>query len=131
MSGSREVELKLELPLAKAARLLERSLNRLGASKGFKQHLVSVYYDTGKRALHKRGLTLRIRSDGKRRIQTVKADDETSASMFDRLEWETEIKGDGPDLKAAARTPVGDVLDGKRASKPLVPVFETVVDRTT
>ena len=39
----------------------------------------------------------------------------TSAYIFDRLEWETEIKGDKLDLKAAARTPVGDVLHGSRA----------------
>jgi triphosphatase len=74
---------------------------------------------------------LRIRSDGKRRVQTIKAVDTTSAYIFDRLEWETEIEGDKLDLKAAARTPVGDVLHGSRAYKLLVPIFETVVDRTT
>ena len=47
MSVSREVELKLELPTAEAARLLERSFNRLEGSKGIKQHLVSLYFDTG------------------------------------------------------------------------------------
>jgi hypothetical protein len=51
--------------------------------------------------------------------------------MFGRLEWETEIEGEGPYLKAAARTPVGDAVGGKRASRPLGPVLETVVDRTT
>ena len=38
---SREVELKLELPIAAAARLLERSFNRLEGNQGIKQHLVS------------------------------------------------------------------------------------------
>jgi triphosphatase len=131
MSVSREVELKLELPIAKAARLLERSFNRLWGSTGIKQHLVSVYFDTGKYALRKQGLTLRIRSGGKRRVQTVKAVDAASACIFDRREWETEIGGDKLDLKAAARTPVGDVLHGRRGSKLLAPIFKTVVDRTT
>ena len=74
---------------------------------------------------------MRIRSGGKRGIQTIKAADTTSACIFDRLEWETEIKGDKPDLIAAARTPVGDVLHGSRTSKLLAPIFKTVVDRTT
>jgi triphosphatase len=89
-----------------------------------------VYFDTGKHALRKHRLTLRIRSGGKRRIQTIKAVDTASARIFDRLEWETEIKGDKPDLIAATQTPVGDVLHGSRASK-LAPIFKTVVDRTT
>ena len=131
MSVSREVELKLELPTAEAARLLERSFNRLEGSKGIKQHLVSVYFDTGKHALRKQGLTLRIRTGGKHTVQTVKAVDTTSASIFDRLEWETEIEGEKLDLKAAARTPIGDVLHGSRAYKLLLPIFKTVVDRTT
>jgi inorganic triphosphatase YgiF len=131
MAVSREVELKLELPIADTARLLERSFNRIDGNQGIKQHLVSVYFDTGKHALHKRGLTLRIRSGGKRRIQTIKAVDTTSACIFDRREWETEIKGDKPDLIAAARTPVGDVLHGSRATKLLAAIFKTVVNRTT
>ena len=52
--------LKLELPIAAAARLLERSFNRLEGNQGIKQHLVSMYFDTGKHALRKHGLTLRI-----------------------------------------------------------------------
>ena len=130
MSVSREVELKLELPIAKAARPLARIFNRLWGT-GIEQHLVSVYFDTAKHALRKQGLTLRIRSGGKRRVQTIKAVDTASACIFDRLEWETEIEGDKLDLKAAARTPVGDILHGSRASKLLAPIFETVVDRTT
>jgi triphosphatase len=130
MSVSREVELKLELPVAEAARLLERSFNRLEGNQGIKQHLVSVYFDTAKQALRKRGLTLRIRSGGERRVQTIKAVDTASACIFDRLEWETEIEGNKPDLKAAAQTPVGDLLQS-RAPKLLAPIFETVMDRTT
>ena len=129
MSVSREVELKLEMPVDEVAGV-QRSLRR-GLGEGIKQHLISVYFDTGKRALRKRGLTLRTRSDGKRRVQTVKAADTTSAYIFDRLEWETKIEGDKLDLKAASRTPFGDVLHGSRAYRLLVPIFETVVDRTT
>jgi triphosphatase len=129
VSVSREVELKLEMPVAEVARVQRSLRRRLG--EGIKRHLISVYFDTGKRALRKRGLTLRTRSDGKRRVQTVKAADTTSAYIFDRLEWETKIEGDKLDLKAASRTPVGDVLHGSRADGLLVPIFETVVDRTT
>ncbi len=85
MSVSREVELKLELPIAAAARLLERSFNRLEGNQGMKQHLVSVYFDTAKHALREHGLTLRIRSGGKRRVRTIKAADTASASSSLRL----------------------------------------------
>ena len=114
MSVSREVELKLELPIAAAARLLERSFNRLEGNQGMKQHLVSVYFDTAKHALREHGLTLRIRSGGKRRVRTIKAADTASAYIFDRLEWEIKIEDDKLDLKAAGRTPVGDVPHGSR-----------------
>jgi triphosphatase len=130
MSPSHEVELKLELPIEEISGRWGRGLRRR-AGRGVKQHLVSVYFDTGKRALRAHGLTLRVRSDGRHRVQTVKADDTVSAGTFDRREWESEIKGNGPDLKAAARTPVGGVLDAEHASRVLAPVFRTLVDRTT
>jgi hypothetical protein len=76
VSVSREVELKLEMPVAEVVRVQRSLRRRLG--EGIKRHLISVYFDTGKRALRKRGLTLRTRSDGKRRVQTVKAADTTS-----------------------------------------------------
>ncbi len=98
------------MPVAEVIRV-RRSLRR-GLNGGIKQHLVSV--DTGKHALQKRGLTLRTRSDGKRRVQTFKAADTTSAYIFDRLEWEIKIEDDKLDLKAAGRTPVGDVPHGSR-----------------
>jgi CYTH domain len=85
VSVSREVELKLELPIAATARLLERSFNRLEGNQGMKQHLVSVYFDTAKHALREHGLTLRIRSGGKRRVRTIKAADTASASSSLRL----------------------------------------------
>ena len=129
MSVSREVELKLEMPVAEVVRVQRSLRRRLG--EGIKRHLISVYFDTGKRALRKQGLTLRIRTGGKHTVQIVKAVDTTSASIFDRLEWQTEVEGDKLDLKAAARTPVGDVLHGSRASERLLPIFETVMDRTT
>jgi triphosphatase len=130
MSESREVELKLELPIEERAGRCARGLCRR-AGRGIKQHLVSVYFDTQKRALRAHGLTLRVRSDGEHRVQTVKVAETASAAMFDRREWESEIEGNGPDLRAAGRTPVGGVLDRKHAAKVLAPVFRTVVDRTT
>jgi inorganic triphosphatase YgiF len=87
-----------------------------------------VYFDTPKSKLQKYGLTLRVRSVGERRIQTIKAG-VSGAGMFDRSEWESEIDRDEPDLNLAAGTPVADLLAGRRSR--LRPVFKTVVDRTT
>lgn len=121
----REIELKLELDPAEAADLRTRILPALGAAAPAR-HLASVYFDTPKQALRRKGLTLRIRFDGERRTQTIKAGG--GAGLFDRSEWETEVAGDTPDLKAAAKTPVRAVLH-RRAR--LGPVFETLVERTT
>jgi CYTH domain len=50
-----------------------------------KQYLVSVYFDTAKHALREHALTLRIRSGGNRRVQTIKVADTASASSSLRL----------------------------------------------
>src|SRR5260370_38887035 len=72
MKAPREIELKLEIT-AEGLRKLERSellrgnhLPRKGAE------LVSVYFDTRRLKLRKRGLSLRVRHMDGRHLQTVK-----------------------------------------------------------
>ncbi len=88
-----------------------------------RQNLRSVYFDTSNGKLRKKGLTLRVRHAGNTRLQTVKSEAE---SAFARGEWECEIESDLPDLAKLDDTPLA------RLKKPnLIPVFETVVTRTT
>ena len=127
---ARERELKLELDAAAARDLRERRLKRLGAEAGGRQALSATYFDTKKRALQKRGLSLRLRTEGGRRIQTLKGPNE-GGGLFDRLEWSIEVSGDVPDLSGLAATPLHDLVSDERLQGRLRPVFTTEVERTT
>jgi inorganic triphosphatase YgiF len=123
-----EIELKLEVP-PKTIRALKRmrSLRRNGHPRD--KDLVSVYFDTAKHKLRKHGMSLRVRHAGDARVQTVKADRESAAGLFQRHEWEAPIASDTPDLRAARHTAL-DRLNGKKLARTLAPMFETRVHRT-
>lgn len=129
-AGSREVELKLRVPpdrlqqLAACPVLADRAL-----APPRRRELASTYFDTPDRRLARRGLALRVRRVGRRRIQTLKAASQGTSALADRAEWEVPIAGEAPDLAAfpdpAAREAAGLVLPGE-----LAPVFETRIERT-
>jgi triphosphatase len=126
-----ETELKFEIDAA-GAKALAKHLDL--ASLGQTRKLRSVYYDTPETDLRDHGLTLRVRDDGKRRIQTVKQS-VLGGSGIHRGEWETVLgAGSGsalsPDLDAAARTPLGEVLS-RRELAFVRPAFEVEVKRVT
>src|SRR5439155_26255193 len=91
------------------------------------ESLVSVYFDTNRLKLAKRGLTLRVRRVGRKHVQTIKA---SNGGLFERGEWETPVANDHPDLKAARGTPLSPLL-GKKTRNQLHAVFETRVRRRT
>src|SRR5262249_57024426 len=93
------------------------------------RELGSVYCDTAKHALRKRGISLRVRHIGDERLQTVKANGQSAAGLFARREWEKRIRSDTPDLRAVRRTAL-DGLDSKKLARTLKPVFETRIRRT-
>jgi inorganic triphosphatase YgiF len=127
----REIELKLELPAGEAARL-KRALRedpRL-AEPPRTDLLVSTYFDTDRRDLREAGVSLRVRREGKRSTQTIKQSEGPAAGSFDRAEWERDIVGGKPDLKAAEGTALAPLLS-KRLRARLKPVFRTAVNRTT
>jgi inorganic triphosphatase YgiF len=126
MSAPREIELKLDLP-ADAVASLTRSAVFKGARRKTK-NIVSVYFDTANFELRKSGFTLRVRRDGRRRVQTVKQEGERGA-LLARNEWEQPIRGTQPDLAAARQTALKSILSKKLARK-LKPMFETSVRRT-
>ena len=122
-----EVELKLELDPADVAALLRSSRTR--ASEDESHHLVATYFDTPDRAVWQSGYSLRIRRDGRRRIQTVKASGEPAAGLFARGEWERAVCGDTPVLDAAS-DPLLQAI-GQEAAARIAPVFVTDVKRRT
>lgn len=105
-----------------ASRSLRPADGRLAKHK----YLVSTYFDTPKHILKRNGVSLRVRQAGKRRIQTIKT---ANGISFGRGEWEHELEGSEPDLRAARGTALEPLLS-KRLRRKLDPVFATHVHRT-
>jgi inorganic triphosphatase YgiF len=128
---SSEVELKLELA-PHALHSFETSpwLHELTDRAGKREDVVSVYFDTPKFRLHKSGVSLRVRSIGTRRVQTIKASTHGLGGPLARDEWEDEIGSETPDLSLAKKTPLRPLMS-KKLERKLKPVFETSVERFT
>jgi inorganic triphosphatase YgiF len=124
MKSAQEIELKFAAS-AEALRLMQQRLPAKTQNTKPKT-LVSVYFDTANLKLHKRGLSLRVRRDGKHQLQTIKAGDGQGVV---RGEWEHETTSDGPELKAARGSPAYELLAKKKVRRALKPVFETRVTR--
>lgn len=125
-----EVEIKLEVSPDMAGRVPELPwLREIASGPARQDTLVSVYFDTAKQKLRARGLQLRVRHVGGKRIQTIKAENKGASSGLGRGEWEEEIAGDSPDLRLAKGTPL-EKLVTRKLKRKLRPVFETVIERT-
>lgn len=120
-----ELELKFDIDAAEAERLLEQ----LGpGTPARRQTLTSVYFDTPDARLRRNGLVLRIRSDGRRKVQTVKS--RGANGGFQRGEWETPVTGLNPDFAAVAQTPLVEIC-GREDCAALQPVFKVCVERVS
>ena len=104
MKPPREIELKLEVPEQALARLTRNPLLRT-IQDGIRRStsLVSLYYDTDSQKLRKHGLTLRVRRIGRRYLQTIKRENNTS-TLMNRCEWEYDIAAAKPNLALAEDT---------------------------
>lgn len=125
---SSEVEIKLTLPRHGLRKLQAVPWVHSLAKQAVTRTLISTYYDTADFALQKKGITLRIRHLGERRIQAIKAID--SGMPFARHEWEQDISGDRPVYKTIKGVPAHKLLKGIFPHE-LKPVFKTRVRRTT
>lgn len=131
----RPIAIETELKLAARARDLpavRRALEAMAAEPGTaprasRARLVSTYYDTPDRALARRGSSLRVRHQGRKFVQTVKAVPLPGDSGLARGEWEDRVKGEQPDPLAARS---GPFLSPDIAGR-LQPLFRTEVSRVT
>lgn len=117
-----EIELKLDVTPQSAAFI---AASDLFASEPEVRKMKAVYFDTPDRALSAAGFSLRIRSAGQSRVQTVKADGPASAGLFVRSEWEMDVEGDTPVLDHT--TPIRAMLGA--ACDTVSRVFEVSVER--
>jgi inorganic triphosphatase YgiF len=129
MSPPREIELKFDVPFDSLSRLTGSSLLK-GAAMSARRpaDLVSVYFDTDKLNLRRKGLSLRVRRIGRRLVQTVKQENRANGPLLARGEWEREIHTQQPDLDVAHDNALAHMLN-KKVRRGLKPVFETHVRR--
>ena len=110
-------------------RLTASSLLRKASRSAAKPvNLVSVYFDTDKLQLHRKGLSLRVRQIGRHHVQTIKQENSGNTALFARGEWEHNVPSKQLDLDAARETALAPLLT-KRLCRALKPVFETRVRR--
>jgi len=118
-----EIELKLELSPEDLDRFAASGL--LGEPARTEQQR-SVYFDTRGRDLYQSGFTLRIRTVGAARTQTIKATG-PGASVFARPEWEQPLSADEPVVDHT--TPLAAAFDLE--PDDLEPHFTVEVERRT
>lgn len=127
-----EIELKLQVPDA-ARRAVEAWVAASGARR---QHLVATYFDTAERGLAQARLALRIRKQGRRRVQALKG---PGPDAMQRFEHEVDLPpaaGPLPDIACHAGTPCGERLaqllaPGVGGVPALLAQFQTDIWRRT
>lgn len=127
-----ETELKLSWPDAGVGALpLARALGRPPLRR---QWLDATYFDTVDRLLLRRKMALRLRREGRRWVQTLKASDSGSGGLSVRSEWETPaklVRGEPRiDLARLADSPLPRLLQKRGGTKALLAVFGTRFSRT-
>ena len=123
-----EFELKLLAP-AGGLDLLRQApvIARHAGDGGVAHRLDAIYYDTPDRILLRHGLSLRVRRNGRRYVQTLKRAP-VHGQPFVRGEWETPVSSATPDLALLPVSEIGAPLDALAASA-LDAIFVTKVRR--
>ena len=134
MSSARESELELKVELTRDQLQRVRwhpALGDLAAAEPVTRNLRSIYFDTPDHRLRALDISLRVRSDGERWLQTVKAGTAVRNGVSNPLEMEVAVERPEPDLELIDNRKVRRKVEKAIARSILEPVFETVVERTT
>jgi adenylate cyclase len=94
------------------------------------QNLVSVYYDTGRLALRRAGILLRLRRNGNSWIQTIKRQDSSDSGLTFRPEWQAPYLNHF-DFAHVDDASLRDWLQKEKVSSRIAAVFETSFRRRT
>ena len=126
-----EVELKLSVAPERAAAVRQLPLlRRLAEKRALTRQLETVYYDTPDRALARRGIVLRVRSIGQRRVQTIKLPSSGLGGLQVLREVETTISGDRPELDKITDPRLRRLFADGTITRRLAPLFATDFRRT-
>lgn len=126
-----EIELKLGVPRERAAQVLAAVQGRNGATR---THLQASYYDTPSHDLAAAGMGWRVRREGRRWVQTLKAQLPHGGDGLRREEHNVVVHGRTrpiADAELHASTPAGELLAAtlQRADEPASERFSTDVWR--
>ncbi len=125
-----EIELKLLIDRATGKNIWNRALAAgLANVRPRARQIKSTYVDTPDHALRQQAISLRLRRDGKRWLQTVKARASLHGGMSNVTEVETAAPGDRLDIAAVPDKKLRDQITKAVAGAVLKPVCETLVKR--
>ncbi|MGA7178549.1 MAG: CHAD domain-containing protein [Thiobacillaceae bacterium] len=119
-ANGKEIELKLLLPAGTKSLM---SHPRMAAKPASRQRLQTIYFDTPDFKLAERGIALRVRRIGRRWIQTLKVEGNSSGGLSTRGELEVPVSG--PGIEFERFPPEAEKYVPNSLRKKLVPVFET------
>ncbi len=124
-AAHREVEIKLSGPSDVLEGLfVSPVLASLGQGRVTAKQIENIYYDTPDLDLRQQGMALRVRKDGQRFEQTLKAMDDGASVMAGRDEWSTALSSAEPEFAAFAEQ-VGPAVPGKGKAPDLRRLFTT------
>ncbi len=124
----REIEIKLELEAGADASLLHAPL---GGKESSREELLALYFDTPDCELAEKRMSLRLRREGERWVQTFKSGGSGTGGLHSRDEWEEPAGGPVLDLAAFESTPLADLPDSHTLHERLIEVFRVGVLRLT
>lgn len=116
-----EIELKLRLPSSALAELRADPL--WARTRTTRKQLDNIYFDTPQRALARAGIGLRLRSDDRRWLQTVKGGGTSRAGLHRREEIEFAVAGPALEWAPLAGSAFWPVLEPLKDQ--LQPQFQT------
>ena len=118
-----EIELKLALAAGQQARFLRHPLLKKAIERRV-ETLDNIYYDTADLSLRRRGISLRLRRQGRDWLQTVKLAGSSAAGLSSRPEWEIPYTGHF-DFSAIEVASVRKRLQKPRLLARIIPICET------
>ena len=101
-----------------------------GRTPALARRLRTVYYDTPALDLSRHGVSLRVRRDGSRWVQTVKGGGLVEAGLHQRDELERVLAGPRPDLARLGRSRLAAAFASAHVRSQLRPLFLTDFHRS-
>ena len=127
-----EIELKFLIDPSAGCRLVSKLKKlKISHSRFLTRNMRSIYYDTPQRSLYKMGLVIRLRNDGGRWIQCVKARSRLAGGLSRVEEFECELPDGKLDLELIPDPAARANVQGINDEVPLLAVCETIMQRSS